>query len=131
MGLETTYFEIRKCGGSFIDGRGAVEADAELVLTLAGRDVLVSRGIDIGIDADRDRSHQTSPARNIINHLQFLLRLDIEAVNPLTQSVVDLSGRLADTRKSTAISATSSLENLEEFATRDDVESRPFLGKQV
>ncbi len=37
------------------NGAGAGERNAELVLGLAGRDLGVGLGVDVGIDAERDR----------------------------------------------------------------------------
>ena len=48
---DANAFEL---GGARINVAGAADRNAELVLGLAGRDLGVSFGVDIGIDADRN-----------------------------------------------------------------------------
>ena len=91
----------------------------------------MGRGVDVGIHADGDRSHEAHLAGHLVDALELLLRLDIEAVDPLAQGEVDIPRRLADTCKGAPVGAPPRLEDPEEFAARDDVESRTFLCEQV
>ena len=91
----------------------------------------MGRGIDIGIHADCDRGDEAGLARHLVDPLEFLLRLNIEAVDPLTQGIVDLSGGFTHTRKGAPVGATPGLEHAEKLPSRDDVESGPLLGEKV
>ena len=89
------------------------------------------RGVDIGIHTDRDRGDQSRLGGHGIDHFEFFLGLDVEAIDSLAQGVVDLAGYLADAGKRAAVGAAAGLEHLEEFASGDDVKASPFLREQI
>ncbi len=54
-------------------GAGAGDGDAELILSFAGGDFRVGLGIDIGIDAQRDRRDAAHRAGELRQGVQFRL----------------------------------------------------------
>ena len=58
MHVDAHHLDARKGCGQGIDGRGLGDGDAELVFGFAGGDLFMGLGIDIGVDAHRDRRAQ-------------------------------------------------------------------------
>ena len=56
MHVDTDDFEARKRGSQGIDFTRAADRDAELVLGLAGGDLAMGLGVDIGVDAHARRA---------------------------------------------------------------------------
>ena len=54
MHVDAGDLDARQLGGAGIDLARAADRDAELVLGLAGGDLVVGLGVDVGIDAQRD-----------------------------------------------------------------------------
>ena len=65
--------------GMRIDVARAADRDAELVLRLAGRDLGVGPGVDVGIDAHRDADGAPLRRRDLRQQLELGLGFDIDA----------------------------------------------------
>ena len=121
MGVDAGDLDARKLGGAGIDLAGALPRDAELVLGLAGGDLLVGPGVDIRVDAQRDGGHLAQ--RHGAGRKQFELRLgfDVEAQYAGPQGEVDLASRLADPGKQDLGGGNTGGERTAQLAFRDHV----------
>ena len=54
MHVDAACLDARELGGQPVKGDGLRERDAELVLGLAGRDLVVGLGVHVGVYAERD-----------------------------------------------------------------------------
>ena len=63
MHIDPVDAEARQGAGVGVDGAGARDRHAELVLRLAGRNLGVGAGVDVGIDADGDRGDRADDSR--------------------------------------------------------------------
>ena len=82
-----------------VDVAGALPRDAELVLGLAGRDLAMRPGVDIGVDAQRDRRDDTGCDGAGRQQFQLGLGFDVEAVDARGEREIHLARRLADAGK--------------------------------
>ena len=112
-----------------VDGAGALDRDAELVLGLAGRDLLVRQRVDVRIDAQRDPRGPPQPRGDRREHGEFRLRLDVEAENVLGERVGDLVRGLADAGKRDPRRRRAGGPRAAQFAFGDDVHPGA-LGRQ-
>ena len=82
-----------------IDVAGAPDRDAELVLGLAGRDLGVGAGIDVGIEAERDPRRRPFDVGEPGQSQEFRLGFDVEAVDAFVERQRQLGFGLADARE--------------------------------
>ena len=122
--LDPAQAQVRQAGGAVVGVGHAVEVDPELVLRLAGRDVLVGLGVDVRVHPQGDRGGLAEAAGHGVDGLQFRLRFGVEAMDALAQGVLDLGHRLAHASERAAVGPPPRLEHAEQLAARDDVESR-------
>ena len=83
-------------GGAGIDLAGAADRNAEFVLGLAGGDLGVGLGIDVGIDADRNVRRAAGAGGDRGEQFKLRLGFDVDAENALFDRERKLIGGLAD-----------------------------------
>ena len=66
-----------------------------------------------------------------IDQGKLRFRLAVEAVDAALERIVDLIGGLADARENHSGRIPASLDHTEQFAARDDVETRAGFGQQA
>ena len=123
VGLDAADFQVGKAGGFFVDGCGAVDADAELVLAFSGGDEFVGLRVHIGVHADGDGGAQAEFAGDGVDALEFGLAFDIEGEDAFAQGVGDFLAGLPDAGEGAAAGLPAGFQHAEEFAARDDVET--------
>ena len=84
------------CG---IDRARAADRDAELVLGLAGRDLGVGLGVDVGIDAHRHIGGAALAGGDRGQQLQLGLGLDVDAEDALVERQRQLAPRSCRCRR--------------------------------
>ena len=111
--IRTRHLEGR-LGGA----RGPLDVDAELRLLLAGRDVAVRLGVDIGVDAEGDRRDCPIAAatRAIV---QFGLALDVEHPDAGLRANRISSSVLPTPAKQHLAGVAAGLQNAVQFAAAD------------
>ena len=113
--------QLRRVG---IDLAGAEPGDAELVLGLAGGDLVVGLGVDVRIDPDGDLDRPPLRRGDLRDAGDLGLRFDIEAVDAGVDRKGDLPRRLADAGKDDPLRRASGGERPAEFALGHDVAAR-------
>jgi hypothetical protein len=83
--------------GVGVEPLGLGERDAELVLRLAGGDLGVTAGLDVGVHANSYRGADAQTLRDPVDQLQFRLRFDIDLGDAGLEGELDLGLGLADT----------------------------------
>ena len=71
MAVDAGDTQVWQRVGSPVDLECLVDIDTELVVAQAGRDVRVRLGIDIGIDANRDRRELAALGRDAVEAFEF------------------------------------------------------------
>ena len=88
--------DARQVGGRGVEPLGFGERDAELVVRLAGGDLGMTAGRDVGIDPDRRGGAHAHGLGHAIDQMEFGLGLDVDFGNAGLQGEGDLALRLAD-----------------------------------
>ena len=130
MRLDPADLQVRQLGRLRVDPEDAVDADAELVVALARRNVFVGLRIDIRIDAQSHRGLFARCAGHLVDEFQLRLGLDVERINTLLESVFDFLPRLTHPGEGAIMGASARLEHAEQLAARHNVEARPLAGQQ-
>ena len=97
--IDADHGEPGQGAGALIDGAGARDRHAELVLRLSGRNLGVRVSVDVWVDADSDARRIAAGARDFGQRFQFGLGLDVEAEDALVKPERHLVSRLADARE--------------------------------
>ena len=71
MDGEAPGLDPRHPGGAAVDLAHLAELDAEFILCLAGGDLLMGAGIDVGIDAERDPGALAPVPRHAVEEFQL------------------------------------------------------------
>jgi hypothetical protein len=129
--LHATDGDVRHPRRRFVDAINCVDADAELVLVRAGRDVFVRSGVDIRVHAERDWRADVSRSGDAIDLLQLGFAFDVEGEDALRERVIDFVAGFTDTRKGATRRLAASLEHAKKLTAGDDVEARALLRKQA
>ena len=96
MHVDARDIDGRQFGGAGIDLRCAPVGNTELVLGLAGADLVMCLGIDIRVDPDRHGGALADALGDIREQFELRFRFDIEAGNALAQRQCHFARRLAD-----------------------------------
>ena len=96
MHVDAGDLDPRQLGRVGIDGAGASQRHAELVLGPAGGDFRVRAGIDIGIDPHRDPRGPPLLAGEPRQQFKFWFGFDVDAENVRSQRRAQLGFGLAD-----------------------------------
>ena len=99
MHVDAGDLEARQLRGVRIDLARAADRNAELVLGLAGRDLGVGLGIDVGIDAHRDVRGAALRRGDRRQQLELRLGLDIDAEDALVDRERELVARSCRRRR--------------------------------
>ena len=99
MHINSHNLDPRQAGGMGIDLTRPADRDAELVVILAGRDLLVRLRIHVRVHPHGDRGHFAQPAGHRRQTLHLGLAFDVELPNTARQRQFHLFRRLADTGK--------------------------------
>ncbi len=113
--------DARQAGGALVDGAGALPGNAELVLGLARGDLLVRLGVDIRVDAQRDRRGLAQRRSARRQNFELRLGLDVEAVDAGGEREIHLARRLADAGEDDLLGRNAGGKRAAQFAFRDDV----------
>ena len=116
--------EARQARRVGVDGAGAGQRDAELVLRLARGDLRMRACIDIRIDPDRDRRGQPKTGGDGGEFREFRLALDVEAEDAGLEGGGHFALRLADAREHDALWVDPRREGPAQLTLRDDVHAR-------
>jgi hypothetical protein len=129
--IDSDDLEMRKRPGALVLLDGAANVDAELRLLHARRDVGVRLGIDVGIDAQRNRRFAADRRRHLVEQIELGSGFDVEGENALAQGVRHLVARLADAREHDRSRVGSRPPGAEQLAPRDDVEPTTFASEET
>ncbi len=105
--------------------------NAELVLRLAGGDLGVRLGVDVGIDAQRHVRGVPEAFGDLAQRAQLGLALDVEAEDALLQRVGHLLARLADTGEDDLVRRHAGGEGAAQLALGDDIHAGAELGERA
>ena len=131
MHVDAGDFNARQSGGMGIDGAGALPGNAELVFLLAGRDLRMRAGIDIRVDAEGDRRAFACLDGALVQHFQFRLGFDVEAVDAGFERGVHLARRLADAGEHDAAGGNAGGQRPAQFAFGNHVDAGAEPGKRL
>src|SRR6185436_5145759 len=87
--------------------------------------------IDVGIHAHGDRGGGAARARNLLQRVELLRRLDVEARDADVERLFHLRRRLADAAHHDAIGPTPGEQHAAELAAAHDVEARAAIREQA
>ncbi len=79
-----------------VKGRRLGEGHAELVLGLAGRDLVVGLGVDIGVDAEGDAGNRPARVCHLAQRAKLRLRFHVEGEDAAVERKGHLGACLAD-----------------------------------
>ena len=88
-------------------------------------------GVDVGIDAQRDRRTLAQAAGDVVERLQFGGRFDVEAEDAGSQRGAHFLARLADAREHDLGRIAAGRQHAGQFAAGDDVEAGAEAGEDV
>ena len=97
MHVDTGDLETRQPGGAGIHFARAADRNAELVFGLAGGDLVMRLGVDIGVHTNGDVRGLSLRRRNLRQQFKFRLGLDIDAENTLVDRERQFARGLAQT----------------------------------
>jgi hypothetical protein len=106
-----------------------LERHAELVLRLAGGDLVVGLGVDVGIHAEGDASVASACIRHGAQRAQLCLRFHVERENAGLKRERHLLFGLADAREGDPLWRHADGERPAELAFGNDVHASPELGQ--
>ena len=89
------------------------------------------RHIDVRIHAHRDWGARAFARGNLVDVIQLRFALDVETVNALFKSVLDLLVRLADAGEGAFRRIASCGKDAEQFAAGNDIEAGARIRKQL
>ena len=104
-----------------IDLTRPAQWNAKLVLRLAGRDLVVGLGIDVGIDPHRDIGDATLAGRDRGQELKLRLGFDVDAEDALIDRKRELARSLADAGKHDLVRRNAGEPRTLELALRHNV----------
>lgn len=93
--VEPFVADVRQAVGGADGALGVAEVDAELVFAQAGGDLRVGAGIDIGVDAEGYGGDGAEACGALVDDVQLLEALHVEAGDAVAQGEVDFAVALA------------------------------------
>lgn len=122
--LQPAKFHVRQfLGGARVEVGDGIEVDAELVLRLARGNVFVGLGVDVRVHPHGSWSDQAKFAGDLVEVSKFFLALDVEGVDALLECVFDFRPCFANAGEGAFCRIATGLNDSEQFAARDDIES--------
>jgi len=122
--LHSLDLQVRQAGGGLVGGGGVTQRDAELVVALAGRDLRVRVGVDVGVDPDRHGGLHAELARDMVDARQLRLALNMEREDPVAQRQLDLGLGLAHAGEDAGPDVATRGEHATDLAAAHQVEAR-------
>jgi hypothetical protein len=119
--IDAGDFESLQLGGPRVNLARAADRNAELVLRLSGRDLVVCLGVDVGIDADRNPRSASLRRRNRRQQFEFSFRFDIDAKNSFIDGRCKFGSGFADAGEHDLLRRNAGKARALEFAARYDV----------
>ena len=113
------------------DRRGLIDRQAELVLRLAGGDLLVRAGIYVRIDAQGRRGGHPPGARDLGKDDAFFLQLEVELADSGIERLMQFLARLADAGEHHVMRRDAGGQRARQLAARDDVGTEALIGEQA
>ncbi len=129
--LHAAHADVRHLRRCLVDFQRPFQADAELVLALAGGNVFVPARIHVGVDPQGHGRAAVEVGGDGVDHLQFGLTFNVEGKDALPQRVLDFRPGFADACEGAALGFAAGLQHPEKLARRDDVEAGAFVDEQV
>src|SRR5690606_31464177 len=121
MDCESAHLEARHRGEARVDFGRAADRNTELVVGLAGRDLVVGAGVDVRVDAQRAARPLTPSLGDRRKLRAFFLRLDVELADPGIEPLHQLTRSLADAREYDVVGGHSGCQCARQLTARDDV----------
>ncbi|MNZ26104.1 hypothetical protein D3C78_432870 [compost metagenome] len=131
VAVDAYHVQVRQGGGMGVDGFRFVDGDAELVFLEAGGDVGMGAGIHVGVHPQRHRGLHFHGRGHVLQALQLVARLDVEAVHAGFQGAAHVVAALADAGEDDAPGRAAGGEDAFQLAAGNDVEARPLARQQV
>ena len=122
---------MRPRGGVAVGFFGLVDGDAEFVVAQAGGDVGVGLGIDVGVDAQRDRRDVAADGGDGFDAVDFGQALDVEAFDAGFEGVADFVAAFADAGKHGFGRVAAGGNHARQLAAGNDVEAAAQFGKMA
>ena len=97
--MNACHIKIRQTLGVDKSFAGIFEIDAKLIFAKASRDIRMTFGVDIGIDADRNARMYSDTPCNFIYDFQLFDAFNIERVDVRPESELDFVIGFPDTGK--------------------------------
>ncbi len=120
--------QLRRAG---IDGARAADRDAELVLGLAGRDLGVGLGVDVGIDAHRDVGGAALAGGDRRQQLELGLGFDVDAEDAFIDRERELARGLADAGEHDLVRRDAGRARAHELAFRHHIGAGAERGERL
>ena len=121
MHMHAGGFDAGQLARQRVKGRGLRERNAEFVLGLSRRDLVVSFGVDIRIDAEGDARGRARLAATSLNALSSGSDSTLKAKMPASSANSHLGLRLADARNTISLRRDLDRQRAAKLALRHDV----------
>ena len=122
MAVDADGLEVGIGCGLLIEGLGALDRDAELVLLEARRDVRMGLRVNVRVHPDGERSPEAKATSGAGECLKLWLGLDVEAEDAGLQRELHLGDGLADSGVDDPVGIRAGAERPLQLAAGDDVE---------
>ena len=129
MAVNTDNFQMALSGSMTIGLKRIGIGNTELVGFQAGGDIRVGFSIDIGVDAQGNRSDFTQTRGNFLNAVDFGNALHIEAFHACIQCEFNFCFTLAHTGKNRFRRIAACRQNTRQLATGHNVKTAPQRSK--
>jgi len=131
MAIDTDHFQIGQLRGADVHILGVSDGNAELVFFQTGGDVRVRAGIDVRVDAQRNRRANAHFGGHDLQAFQLFGGLDVKAVHADFQGATHVVTGLADTGEHDLVSLATSGQHTFQLATGHDVETGAKTGQDI
>src|ERR1700745_1074862 len=123
MHLHANNLNVAHFCSSPVNRSNLIERNAELVLTRAGRDVLVRMWIYVRVDAQGNRCADSLCACNAIDIFELRFALDIETIDSLFERIPDFLLRLSHAGKCAFAWIATRCKHAKQLAARNNVKT--------
>ena len=127
--IDADGLDAAEFGGMSVNLARTTDRNAEFVLGFSCCNLVVRLGVDIGIDADGNRSNASLRTGDLGQELELVLRLDIDAKNTFFHCEREFLRRLTDAGEHDLFRSDACHSRALELSSRDDVSPRAQPGK--
>ena len=131
MHVDAGHLDARQLGGMRIDVAGAADRNAELVLGLAGGNLVMGLGVDVGIDAYRDVRDAAFAGGDLRQQIEFGFGFDIDAENAFVDRQRQFARRLAQTGEHDLVRRNAGGARALQLAFRHHIRAGAELGQRL